>query len=192
MLHLRKLLCRRVPTVAFALTVLLAGCGGRPLDRLVATPTPPVQESSARQILVPHRSASAATVATAKAAVAKRAAEVQLWVDTVTWDNTVAWNTAAGVFWPGTTGSVNGMVCGGPLPSCCTLTIESHGSPVAQNPISSASGLWQDLHDTWGGWAGFVEAKYAPAGTQNERNAQIYDWGRGWAAWKGDGCYPGG
>lgn len=123
---------------------------------------------------------------------AQLAAERKLWIDTLTWNNVVAWNTAAGAYWPGATGTVSGMVCGGSLPACCTLTIESHGNPVAQNPISSASGLWQDLTSTWGDYGNFHNAKDAPPGTQNARNADIYANGAGWSNWKGDGCYPGG
>jgi hypothetical protein len=123
---------------------------------------------------------------------AQKRSDIQLWNATLLWDATVAWNTAAGVFWPGATGSVNGMACGGSLPSCCTLKIESHGNPVAQNPSSSASGLWQDLTSTWGYFDGKLNAKDATPGKQNERNAQIYANGAGWSNWVGDGCYPGG
>lgn len=186
----RKLLCRRGRSVAFALTVLLAaGCGGPPLDRLVATPTPPVQEASARPKPVIHRPKAAVVD---QAAVAQHAADVKLWVEVTTWNNVVAWETALGELFPGSTSTYNNMACGGSLPSCCTLQIESNGFPWAQNPISSASGLWQDLTSTWGGFGGFPNAKDAPAGTQNLRNSVIWAWGAGWSNWKGDGCYPGG
>lgn len=90
-----------------------------------------------------------------------------------------------------TVGIVNGMTCGGDLPSCCTLTLESHGQSGAQNPISSASGLWQFTHDTWAGYGGYSEAKYAPVSVQNERARQVYNGGLGASNWYGDGCYNG-
>jgi transglycosylase-like protein len=89
-------------------------------------------------------------------------------------------------------GSVNGYPCGGTLPSCCTLEHESHGTPDAQNPTSSSSGLWQFTDDTWAGYGGYQHARQAPAAVQNERAVQVFAGGRGWAAWKGDGCYAGG
>jgi hypothetical protein len=88
-------------------------------------------------------------------------------------------------------GSVNGYPCGGALPSCCTLQAESRGQPTAQNPVSSSSGLWQFTHDTWAGYGGYSEAKYAPASVQNERAAQVFAGGRGASNWFGDGCYGG-
>jgi len=93
---------------------------------------------------------------------------------------------------PGSTGFVNGYPCGGPLPNCCTLRIESGGNPTAQNPHSSASGLWQFMHDTWAGYGGYSEAKYAPPEVQNQRAIEVFAGGAGWGNWKGDGCYPGG
>jgi len=90
-----------------------------------------------------------------------------------------------------TVGSINGMPCGGDLPSCCTLRFESGGNPVAQNPHSSASGLWQDMHDTWGGYAGVSEAKYASVKDQNDRNRILFAGGAGAHNWYGDGCYNG-
>ncbi len=90
------------------------------------------------------------------------------------------------------TNSVNGYPCGGDLPSCCTLQKESGGTPTAQNPVSSSSGLWQDTDSTWDNYKGYAHAKDAPPDIQNERNRQIWNNGAGWANWKGDGCYPGG
>lgn len=139
-----------------------------------------------------HRVLVASDLAALHQPVGPTPAQIKLWNDTVLWNNTVKWNTAAGVFFVGATSSFNGFVCGGVLPSCCTLEKESHGTPTAQNPSSSASGLWQFMHDTWGGYGGFMEAKYAPPGTQNERAAQVFAGGAGWGAWAGDGCYPGG
>lgn len=112
-----------------------------------------------------------------------QAHDVQLWEDTQKWNDAIVWNTAAGVYWPGTTGTVNGKVCGGTLPDCYILQRESKGDPTAQNPTSTASGLWQDLDSTWGGYDGFVHAKDAPAGTQNARNAEVWAGGAGASNW---------
>lgn len=142
--------------------------------------------------MVHHSSPGIVPKAQDQFAAAKRAADIRLWVQVTTWNNTVAWETALGHLYPGATGTYNGMACNGSLPACCTLAIESHGVASAQNPRSSASGLWQDLTSTWGMFRGYFNAKDAPAGTQNERNAQIYAYGAGWSNWKGDGCYPGG
>lgn len=109
-----------------------------------------------------------------------------------------------------TVGSINGMPCGGNLPSCCTLRFESGGNPVAQNPRSTASGLWQDLDTTWAnawlklaptGYGGLsaqqILAKWprawmAPASYQNYVNGVVFAGGRGASNWYGDGCYTGG
>lgn len=88
-------------------------------------------------------------------------------------------------------GSVNGYPCGGALPSCCTLEHESHGTPDAQNPTSSSSGLWQFTDDTWAGYGGYQHAADAPASVQNERAVQVFAGGRGASNWYGDGCYGG-
>jgi hypothetical protein len=89
-------------------------------------------------------------------------------------------------------GAVNGYPCGGSLPSCCTLIHESHGTPTAQNPTSSSSGLWQFTDDTWAGYGGYRHAKDAPPSVQNERAAIVFAGGRGASNWYGDGCYAGG
>lgn len=83
-----------------------------------------------------------------------------------------------------TTGTVNGYPCGGSLPPCYVLYRESRGNPTAQNPTSSASGLWQFLHVTWGHHAGYREAKYAPWQVQNERARTVWNGGRGCSHWR--------
>jgi hypothetical protein len=81
-------------------------------------------------------------------------------------------------------GTVNGYPCGGNLPPCCVLRRESGGTPTAQNPSSSASGLWQFLDSTWDHYGGYARAKDAPASVQNARAAQV------WKATGGSAWYP--
>lgn len=90
----------------------------------------------------------------------------------------------AGAHSVSTTGTVNGYPCGGDLPPCYVLYRESRGNPTAQNPVSSASGLWQFVHGTWGHYRGFYEAKYAPWQVQNERARTVWAGGRGCSHWR--------
>jgi hypothetical protein len=78
-------------------------------------------------------------------------------------------------------GQVNGYPCGGDLPPCWVLERESGGDPTAQNPTSTASGLWQFLDGTWAGYGGYAKARHAPPDVQNEK-ARIT-----WAG--GSGCF---
>ena len=89
------------------------------------------------------------------------------------------------------TGSVNGMACGGSLPSCCTLAHESNGQPGAMNP-SGAAGLWQFMPGTWNNYAGYASAADAPVSVQNAKAVEVFANGRGASNWYGDGCYSGG
>jgi hypothetical protein len=59
---------------------------------------------------------------------------------------------------------------------------------VAQNPSSTASGLFQDLDTTWAGYGGYVHAKDAPASVQIEFNQILSDYGRNLTPWAADGC----
>lgn len=84
---------------------------------------------------------------------------------------------------PTEAGTVNGYPCGGSLPPCRVLACESGGNPTAQNPTSSASGLWQVLVSTWGGFGGYPEAWLAPADVQNEHARILWAGGRGASHW---------
>lgn len=84
-------------------------------------------------------------------------------------------------------GSVNGYPCGGDLPPCYVLARESGGNPTAQNPRSTASGLWQFLDSTWANFKGYAKARLAPVDVQNERARQLWAGGRGCAHWSACG-----
>jgi len=72
--------------------------------------------------------------------------------------------------------------------AACIVTRESGGNPVAQNPVSTASGLFQDLDTTWNGYMGYAHAKDAPVAVQIEFNQQLSDYGRNLLPWAADGC----
>jgi hypothetical protein len=65
---------------------------------------------------------------------------------------------------------------------CQVIMCESGGNPTADNPSSSASGLWQFLDRTWGGHGGFVRAKDAPPSVQTEKAAMLWR-SSGWRPW---------
>lgn len=73
--------------------------------------------------------------------------------------------------------------CGGDLPPCYVKQRESGGSYSAQNPTSSASGAWQFLDSTWGGYGGYSRAADAPPAVQDERARQLWDGGAGCSHW---------
>lgn len=69
----------------------------------------------------------------------------------------------------------------------CVVQAESGGDPTAQNPTSSASGLFGDLDSTWGGYGGYSRAMYAPPAVQWQMNEALYA-EAGTSPWAGDGC----
>lgn len=73
--------------------------------------------------------------------------------------------------------------CGGHLPPCSVMMCESGGNLRAENPSSSASGKWQIIDSTWGGYGGYSRASHAPESVQDERAAQIYAGGAGRSQW---------
>lgn len=95
-------------------------------------------------------------------------------------------------------GPVRSGACGGDLPPCYVLNRESGGDPRIWNggcyaPVgwrgsspcgsSSASGLWQFVRGTWGGFGGYVNAADAPVSVQNERARQLWAGGAGCGHW---------
>lgn len=64
------------------------------------------------------------------------------------------------------------------------LQRESRGNPRIWNQQgSSASGCWQFIRSTWGGYKGYVNAADAPVHIQNERAKQVWNGGRGCGHW---------
>jgi hypothetical protein len=84
----------------------------------------------------------------------------------------------------GATGEVNGYPCGGQLPTCRVLACESGGNPLAENPSSTASGLWQILDSTWNGFGGYSHAAHAPVDVQNAKAAALWANGAGASHWR--------
>ena len=60
---------------------------------------------------------------------------------------------------------------------------ESGGSLTAENPSSTASGKWQFLDSTWGGYGGYASASQAPESVQDARAAEVWAGGGGCSAW---------
>ena len=66
--------------------------------------------------------------------------------------------------------------------ACRVMMCESGGSPTAQNPRSTASGLWQFLKSTWANFGGYAEAWMAPINVQMDGAHAL--WSRsGWRPW---------
>lgn len=80
-------------------------------------------------------------------------------------------------------GSINGFPCGQPLPPCFVMARESGGNPTAENPVSSASGLWQFIDSTWDGFGGYAHASWAPVDVQNEKARLTWAGGAGCGHW---------
>lgn len=67
--------------------------------------------------------------------------------------------------------------------AACIAKYESGGNPTAQNPTSSASGLYQFIDGTWDNYGGYSRAMYAPVSVQTEKFYQVWDGGRGAHNW---------
>ncbi len=88
--------------------------------------------------------------------------------------------------------NVNGYPCGGDLPPCYVLQRESKGNPVAQNPYSSASGLWQMINSTANSAAHGIDrhdlvgrpAKTWTVDEQNNAARWLWDYGNGCSHWR--------
>ncbi len=71
--------------------------------------------------------------------------------------------------------------------AACIVAAESGGSATAQNPTSSASGIFQDLDTTWNGYGGYAHAKDAPVSVQIAFNQHLAATA-GLSQWAADGC----
>lgn len=186
---------RICPWKALSVLVVFAACGTPPAPRAALLPRPERVSSDPRVIGIHAPAIDPEAVLTVERAAwliaearAQKAALPP--VRPAVYRGSAGQGRAPGPVLTGS-GSVNGYPCGGALPSCCTLRAESGGDPTAQNPSSSSSGLWQFTHDTWAGYGGYSEAKYAPAAVQNARAVQVFAGGSGASNWFGDGCYNG-
>jgi len=65
----------------------------------------------------------------------------------------------------------------------CIAKYESGGNPRAQNPHSSASGLFQFVDGTWNNFGGYARAMYAPISVQLQKFYIVWDGGRGAGNW---------
>lgn len=116
------------------------------------------------------------------AAVA-RAAEIELWLDTILWNDTVRWNAAVktataarrasaradgGTARPATRAVVapSGR-CGGALPPCWIMMRESRGL------VHIHDGKWQIIPSTWQNFGGYANAGDAPEAVQDAKAASM-------------------
>lgn len=92
-----------------------------------------------------------------------------------------------------------GLECGGDLPPCWVLRRENpqgdihvwNGgchAPVGWSQLSpcgtsSASGWWQAVRRTWGGYAGYLNAADAPYAVQRAHAVALWDGGDGCSHW---------
>lgn len=93
-----------------------------------------------------------------------------------------------------------GLACGGSLPPCWVMRRESNsaaypggGDPRIWNGgcydgpcgrgASWASGKWQFMPGTWGGYGGYANAADAPVGLQDARAQQVWASGAGCSHW---------
>jgi len=76
-------------------------------------------------------------------------------------------------------------VCNGrDLPTCAIVHRESRFNPRAENPTSSASGLYQFIDGTWRTCGtGYGHASYAPVAVQVACARRIWNGGRGRGHW---------
>ena len=77
-------------------------------------------------------------------------------------------------------------ICGGDLPPCYVVDRESGFDPTAQNPSSSASGLYQFIDSTWRSCpysGGYAKASHAPVSVQAQCARWLYAGGAGAGHW---------
>lgn len=67
--------------------------------------------------------------------------------------------------------------------AACIAKYESGGNPRAQNPNSSASGLYQFIDGTWNNYGGYSRAMHAPVSVQTAKFYEVWAGGRGAHHW---------
>jgi outer membrane biosynthesis protein TonB len=67
--------------------------------------------------------------------------------------------------------------------AACIAKYESGGNPRAQNPHSSASGLYQFIDGTWNNFGGYSRAMYAPVSVQTQKFYIVWNGGKGAGNW---------
>lgn len=67
--------------------------------------------------------------------------------------------------------------------AACIAKYESGGNPRAENPNSSASGLYQFIDGTWNNYGGYRRAKDAPVSVQTAKFYQVWAGGKGAHHW---------
>lgn len=67
--------------------------------------------------------------------------------------------------------------------AACIAKYESGGNPKAQNPHSTASGLFQFINGTWNHFGGYARAMYAPASVQLQKFYIVWNNGKGAGNW---------
>lgn len=67
--------------------------------------------------------------------------------------------------------------------AACIAKYESGGNPRAQNPSSSASGLFQFVDGTWNNFGGYSRAMYAPVSVQLKKFYIVWNGGAGAGNW---------
>lgn len=78
----------------------------------------------------------------------------------------------------------HGGVCNGyDLPPCYVVQRESGFNPTAENPTSTASGLYQFIDSTWAGFGGYSHAAYAPVSVQVAKARIVWANGAGCSHW---------
>ena len=65
----------------------------------------------------------------------------------------------------------------------CIAKYESGGNPRAENPTTTASGLYQFVDGTWNNYGGYSRASLAPASVQTEKFYQVWNGGQGAGNW---------
>lgn len=113
-----------------------------------------------------------------------------------------AWRARVVAYWAALHAPYPHGLCGGDLPPCRVLHRESKGdiriwngecyapfgwrgatAPNCPRAQSSASGKWQAIRGSWGGYGGYVNAADAPERVQDDRARQLWNHGRGCSHW---------